>query len=44
MWREPGYAKTILKGAERPLVPVFYRILVEQLTGHRASPEPGRTV
>lgn len=44
MWWEPGYAKTILKGAERPLVPVFYRILVEQITGHCASPEPGHTV
>lgn len=44
MWWEPGYAKTILKGVERPLVPVFYRILVEQITGHCASPEPGRAV
>lgn len=44
MWWEPGYAKTIIKGAERPLIPVFYRIFVEQITGHYANPEPGRTV
>jgi uncharacterized protein len=44
MWWEPGYAKTILNCAERPLVPVFYRIFVEQISGHSASPEPGRRV
>jgi len=39
-WWEPGYAKTILHGAERPLVPIFYRIYVDQITGHRAGLEP----
>jgi len=38
MWWEPGYVKTILHGTERPLVPVFYRIHVAQITGHRATP------
>lgn len=38
MWWEPGYVETILHGAERPLVPVFYRIHVGQITGHRATP------
>ena len=38
IWWEPGYVKTILYGKERPLVPVFYRISVGQITGHRASP------
>jgi nitroimidazol reductase NimA-like FMN-containing flavoprotein (pyridoxamine 5'-phosphate oxidase superfamily) len=38
LWWEPGYLKTILHGTERPLVPVFYRIHVVQITGHRATP------
>ena len=38
MWWEPGYAKMILHGTQRPLVPVFYRIHVVQITGHRATP------
>ena len=38
IWWEPGYVKTILHGKERPLVPVFYRISVGQITGHRATP------
>jgi uncharacterized protein len=38
MWWEPGYVKTILHGEERPLVPVFYRIHITEITGHRATP------
>lgn len=38
MWWEPGYVKTILHGVERPLVPVFFRIRIGQITGHRATP------
>jgi len=37
-WWEPAYLKTILHGTERQLVPVFYRIQVVQITGHRARP------
>lgn len=40
IWWEPGYAKTSLHGAERPLVPVFYRIHITGVTGHQACPEP----
>jgi nitroimidazol reductase NimA-like FMN-containing flavoprotein (pyridoxamine 5'-phosphate oxidase superfamily) len=40
MWWEVGTAKTILHGIERPLVPVFYRIHIVQISGHRARPEP----
>ena len=40
IWWEPGYVRTILHEAVRPLVPVFYRIRVMQITGHRATPEP----
>jgi nitroimidazol reductase NimA-like FMN-containing flavoprotein (pyridoxamine 5'-phosphate oxidase superfamily) len=38
LWWEPGYLKTNLHGTERSLVPVFYRIHVVQITGHRATP------
>jgi uncharacterized protein len=40
IWWEPGYVKTILHGTERSMVPVFYRISVVQITGHRATREP----
>jgi hypothetical protein len=40
-WWEPGYVKTILHGKERPLVPVYYRIQIVEITCHRAGPEPG---
>jgi nitroimidazol reductase NimA-like FMN-containing flavoprotein (pyridoxamine 5'-phosphate oxidase superfamily) len=38
-WWEPGYAKTIIRGAERPLVPVYFRIQIAQITGHRSVAE-----
>lgn len=38
-WWEPGYAKTIVDGAERPLFPLFYRIQIAQITGHCAKPD-----
>jgi uncharacterized protein len=37
MWWEPSYVKTILHGTERPLVPVFYRIHIREITGLRAQ-------
>lgn len=37
-WWEPGYVKTLLHRTERPLVPVFYRIRISDVTGHRATP------
>jgi hypothetical protein len=43
LWWEPGYAKTILHGEPRPLKPVFYRIHVVTITGHRASSNPDNT-
>jgi nitroimidazol reductase NimA-like FMN-containing flavoprotein (pyridoxamine 5'-phosphate oxidase superfamily) len=39
VWWQPAYVKTILHGTHRPLVPIFYRIHIHQITGHRASPE-----
>ena len=40
VWWEPAYVKTILHGTQRPLEPVFYRIHVVQISGHRATSEP----
>jgi uncharacterized protein len=37
IWWEPGFAKTIIHESARPLAPVFFRIFIEQITGHRAS-------
>ena len=39
LWWEPGYVKTILGGAERPIVPLYFRICIEEITGHRATGE-----
>jgi nitroimidazol reductase NimA-like FMN-containing flavoprotein (pyridoxamine 5'-phosphate oxidase superfamily) len=39
-WWEPACAKTIVHGIQRPSVPVFYRIRVVRISGHRASSEP----
>jgi uncharacterized protein len=36
-WWEPGYAKTIIGGAERQLNPVYFRIQIAQITGHRSE-------
>jgi hypothetical protein len=38
VWWEPGYVKTILHGTERPLMSVYYRIHILEITGHRADP------
>ncbi|HTJ58518.1 MAG TPA: pyridoxamine 5'-phosphate oxidase family protein [Devosiaceae bacterium] len=38
MWWEPGFAKTILQDKERPQEPVFFRIYVAAISGHRAAP------
>ena len=37
-WWEPGYTKTVLHGAERPLDLVYFRIGIAQISGHRATP------
>ena len=36
LWWEPGYARTVIGGAERPLDLVYFRIDVGRITGHRA--------
>ena len=39
LWWEPGYVETILDGAERPMVPLYFRIRIGRITGHRATKE-----
>jgi uncharacterized protein len=41
MWWEPAYVESCSEGGPRPLVPIFYRIQVDRITGHRAVPRPG---
>jgi nitroimidazol reductase NimA-like FMN-containing flavoprotein (pyridoxamine 5'-phosphate oxidase superfamily) len=40
-WWEPGYVKIMHDGASPAPVPIFYRINVVQITGRRATREPG---
>jgi nitroimidazol reductase NimA-like FMN-containing flavoprotein (pyridoxamine 5'-phosphate oxidase superfamily) len=37
-WWEPGYVRTVLHGAERPLELVYFRIQIGAVSGHRAMP------
>ena len=37
LWWEPGYAKTIVHGTPRALEPVYYRVWIEEISGHRAT-------
>jgi nitroimidazol reductase NimA-like FMN-containing flavoprotein (pyridoxamine 5'-phosphate oxidase superfamily) len=38
-WWEPGYVETILGGAKRPMVPLYFCIRIGGITGHRATNE-----
>ena len=38
-WWEPGYAKTVIEGKTRPMTPMYFRIQIEQISGHRCMPE-----
>lgn len=37
MWWEPAYVKTVLQGEARALEPIYFRIHIVEITGHRAS-------
>jgi nitroimidazol reductase NimA-like FMN-containing flavoprotein (pyridoxamine 5'-phosphate oxidase superfamily) len=39
LWWEPAYVQTILDGAERPIAPLYFRILIGSISGHRATKE-----
>ena len=44
IWWEPGYAKTIIEGAERALLPVYFRIQIAGITGHHSAPDSAEGV
>lgn len=37
-WWEPGYARTISHGTPRPLEPLYHRFSIDEISGHRATP------
>jgi nitroimidazol reductase NimA-like FMN-containing flavoprotein (pyridoxamine 5'-phosphate oxidase superfamily) len=39
MWWEPGYVKTVLHEKARPMQPMYFRIHIDQITGHRGVPD-----
>lgn len=39
-WWQPGFVRTIVSGVERPLVPIFFRIRLDDVSGHRLGPPP----
>ena len=39
LWWEPAFVKTILGGAERSMVPLYFRVNIGQISGHRATNE-----
>jgi uncharacterized protein len=36
LWWEPGYLQTLQHGEQRPMEPVYFRLFIEDVTGHRA--------
>lgn len=39
IWWQPAYAATKDRGSRDALTPVFYRIQIKQVTGHRGTPD-----
>ena len=37
-WWEPGFVRTVLDGKERSLEPVYFRISIDTVNGHRGIP------
>jgi len=42
IWWEPGYVKTLLHGAKRALHPIYFRILIDEITGHHGIADEPR--
>jgi len=38
-WWEPSYAKTVVEGKTRPMELLYFRILIEGVSGRRAIPD-----
>ena len=43
MWWQPGSVSNLHRDPAQPLVPIYYRIRIERVTGHRATPEADET-
>jgi nitroimidazol reductase NimA-like FMN-containing flavoprotein (pyridoxamine 5'-phosphate oxidase superfamily) len=43
-WWGPAAASSILRNPEQPLVPVYYRIRIDKITGRRTTPGPDESV
>ena len=39
MWWQPAYVASTHRGVPHSLIPVFYRIRIDEITGHRALPD-----
>jgi uncharacterized protein len=39
LWWEPGFASSAIHGTPRPLDPVYFRLSIDEISGHRALPE-----
>ena len=39
VWWEPGYVKTLLDELPRPMEPMYFRIQIKQISGHRGVPD-----
>jgi nitroimidazol reductase NimA-like FMN-containing flavoprotein (pyridoxamine 5'-phosphate oxidase superfamily) len=44
MWWQPAYTATVHRDPAQPLIPIYYRILIKEVTGHRATPEEAETL
>ena len=38
-WWEPGYVKTVIGEKTRPIEPIYFRIHIDQISGHRGVPD-----
>jgi nitroimidazol reductase NimA-like FMN-containing flavoprotein (pyridoxamine 5'-phosphate oxidase superfamily) len=37
-WWEPGYARATHLGSDRPLAPIYFRVSIDDISGHQALP------
>ena len=40
MWWEPAFVEVANAEQSKTFIPIFYRIRIDQITGHRATPDP----
>lgn len=39
MWWEPGYVKSVHADQQRPMEPLYFRVNIDRITGHRGIPD-----